>query len=191
MTKYGYARVSTQGQDLKAQIETLKAEGCEVIYSEKFTGTTKDRPEFKAVLDAVQSGDTLVVTKLDRFARSAEDAIHVIKQLHTQGVRVHILNMGMVDNTATGKLLLTVLAGFAEFERDMIVERLNEGKAIAKQREGYREGRKPKYTKAQLDHAMKLKETHSFTQVVALTNIPIATLKRASAKRKANAIISE
>lgn len=191
MTKYGYARVSTQGQDLKAQIETLKAEGCEVIYSEKFTGTTKDRPEFKAVLDAVQSGDTLVVTKLDRFARSAEDAIHVIKQLHTQGVRVHILNMGMVDNTATGKLLLTVLAGFAEFERDMIVERLNEGKAIAKQREGYREGRKPKYTKAQLDHAMKLKETHSFTQVVALTNIPIATLKRESAKRKANAIISE
>lgn len=191
MTKYGYARVSTQGQDLKAQIETLKAEGCEVIYSEKFTGTTKDRPEFKAVLDVVQSGDTLVVTKLDRFARSAEDAIHVIKQLHTQGVRVHILNMGMVDNTATGKLLLTVLAGFAEFERDMIVERLNEGKAIAKQREGYREGRKPKYTKAQLDHAMKLKETHSFTQVVALTNIPIATLKRESAKRKANAIISE
>lgn len=191
MTKYGYARVSTQGQDLKAQVETLKAEGCEVIYSEKFTGTTKDRPEFKAVLDSVQSGDTLVVTKLDRFARSAEDAIHVIKQLHTQGVRVHILNMGMVDNTATGKLLLTVLAGFAEFERDMIVERLNEGKAIAKQREGYREGRKPKYTKAQLDHAMKLKETHSFTQVVALTNIPIATLKRESAKRKANAIISE
>lgn len=191
MTKYGYARVSTQGQDLKAQVETLKAEGCEVIYSEKFTGTTKDRPEFKAVLDVVQSGDTLVVTKLDRFARSAEDAIHVIKQLHTQGVRVHILNMGMVDNTATGKLLLTVLAGFAEFERDMIVERLNEGKAIAKQREGYREGRKPKYTKAQLDHAMKLKETHSFTQVVALTNIPIATLKRESAKRKANAIISE
>lgn len=191
MTKYGYARVSTQGQDLKAQIETLKAEGCEVIYSEKFTGTTKDRPEFKAVLDVVESGDTLVVTKLDRFARSAEDAIHVIKQLHTQGVRVHILNMGMVDNTATGKLLLTVLAGFAEFERDMIVERLNEGKAIAKQREGYREGRKPKYTKAQLDHAMKLKETHSFTQVVALTNIPIATLKRESAKRKTNAIISE
>ena len=191
MTKYGYARVSTQGQDLKAQVETLKAEGCEVIYSEKFTGTTKDRPEFKAVLDVVQSGDTLVVTKLDRFARSAEDAIHVIKQLHTQGVRVQILNMGMVDNTATGKLLLTVLAGFAEFERDMIVERLNEGKAIAKQREGYREGRKPKYTKAQLDHAMKLKETHSFTQVVALTNIPIATLKRESAKRKANAIISE
>lgn len=191
MTKYGYARVSTQGQDLQVQVETLKAEGCEVIYSEKFTGTTKDRPEFKAVLDAVQSGDTLVVTKLDRFARSAEDAIHVIKQLHTHGVRVHILNMGMVDNTATGKLLLTVLAGFAEFERDMIVERLNEGKAIAKQREGYREGRKPKYTKAQLDHAMKLKETHSFTQVVALTNIPIATLKRESAKRKANAIISE
>ena len=188
MTKYGYARVSSQGQDLDAQIQQLKAEGCEVIYSEKFTGTTKERPQFKAVIDVLSTGDTLVVTKLDRFARSAEDAIHVVRALHERGVRVHILNMGVVDSTPTGKLLLTVLAGFAEFERDMIVERLSEGKAIAKQREGYREGRKPTYTKAQLDHAMKLKETHSFTQVSEITGISIATLKRESAKRKANTI---
>lgn len=191
MVKYGYARVSSQGQDLAAQIAQLEAEGCTEIYSEKFTGTKKERPKFTAVLEAVQDGDTLVVTKLDRFARSAEDAIHIIKALIERGVRVHILNMGVVDSTPTGKLLLTVLAGFAEFERDMIVERLSEGKAIARQREGYREGRKPTFTKAELDHAMELKETHSFTQVAEKTRISIATLKRESAKRKLKAINGE
>lgn len=182
---YGYARVSTAGQDLEGQMQQLRAAGCTEIYSEKFTGTTKDRPQFKAVLDAVQTGDTLIVTKLDRFARSAEDAIHIIKELHQNGVCVHILNMGMVDNTATGKLLLTILAGFAEFERDMIVERLSEGKAIAKQNADYREGRPAKYTKQQLDHAMQLLATNSFKQVEALTGISMSTLKRESKKRKA------
>lgn len=182
---YGYARVSTAGQDLEGQMQQLRAAGCTEIYSEKFTGTTKDRPQFKAVLDAVQTGDTLIVTKLDRFARSAEDAIHIIKELHQNGVCVDILNMGMVDNTATGKLLLTILAGFAEFERDMIVERLSEGKAIAKQNANYREGRPAKYTKQQLDHAMQLLATNSFKQVEALTGISMSTLKRESKKRKA------
>lgn len=185
MVKYGYGRVSTAGQDLEGQIKQLQAEGCEKIYSEKFTGTTKERPQFKAVLEAVQEGDTLLVTKLDRFARSAEDAIHIIKDLHKRGVRVHILNMGMVDNTATGKLLLTVLAGFAEFERDMIVERLSEGKAIAKQNKDYKEGRPNKYMKQQLDHAMGLLAANSFKQVEAITGISMSTLKRESRKRKA------
>jgi len=93
-----------------------------------------------------------------------------------------------MDNKPTSKLVRNIFFAFAEFERDMIVERTQEGKAIARQREGYREGRKPTYTKAQLDHAMKLKETNSFTQVADLTGITIATLKRESAKRKANAI---
>lgn len=185
MTKYGYARVSTAGQDLEAQIQQLQTEGCQEVYSEKYTGTTKDRPQFQAVLAALQEGDTLVVTKLDRFARSAEDAIHIIKDLHKRGVRVHILNMGMVDSTATGKLLLTVLAGFAEFERDMIVERLREGKAIAKQSADYREGRPKKYTKQQLDHAMKLLESNSYKQVEALTGISASTLTRENRKRNA------
>lgn len=187
MAKFGYARVSSQGQDLEAQIQMLSAEGCAEIYSEHFTGTTKERPQFKAVLGVLKEGDTLVVTKLDRFARSAEDAIHIIRGLLTNGVRVHILNMGIVDNTPTGKLMLTILSGFAEFERDMIVERLNEGKAIARKNPEYREGRKPTYTKQQLDHAMMLKETHSFAQVADKTRISIATLKRESAKRKAKA----
>lgn len=189
MTKYGYARVSSAAQDLTAQITTLRAEGCEEIYSEKFTGTTKEREQLIKLLSVLAAGDTLVITKLDRIARSAEDAITIIKKLHTDGIRVHILNMGVVDNTATGKLLLTILAGFAEFERDMLVERLLEGKAIAKQSPGYREGRPKKYTKAQLDHAMQLLETNSFAQVEKLTGISMSTLKREAKKRKDAALL--
>ncbi|AJK86307.1 recombinase family protein [Lysinibacillus sp. fkY74-1] len=191
MTKYGYARVSTQGQDLQAQIDQLKAEGCEVIYSEKFTGTTTERPEFDKLLASLNEGDTLVVTKMDRFARSATKGSDLVQTLLDRGIKVHILNIGLLDNTSASTLVRNIFFAFAQFERDMIVERLNEGKAVAKQREGYREGRKPTYTKQQLDHAMKLKEIHSFTQVAELTGISIATLKRESAKRKANEAIND
>lgn len=181
--KYGYARVSTVGQDLEAQIQALQGEGCDKIYSEHFTGTTKERPQFKAVLEALTEGDTLVVTKLDRFARSAEDAIHIIKRLMKDGISVYILNMGVIADTPQGRLLLTILSGFAEFERDMIVERLAEGKAIARQNADYREGRPNKYTKKQLEHAYKLLETHSYTQVEELTKISKSTLIRYKRKK--------
>lgn len=184
MTKYGYARVSTMQQSLEDQLQQLQNESCEKIFFEKFTGTTKDRPEFRNLLNIVKEGDMIVVTKLDRFARSASDAITTIRNLFDRGVRVHILNMGIVENTAMGKLMLTMLAGFAEFERDMIVERTQAGREIAKQREGYREGRKPKYSRKQMDHAMQLKQSYSFSQVAEMTGISIATLKRESRKRK-------
>lgn len=188
MVKYGYARVSTIGQDLEAQIQALEAERCDVIYKEHFTGTITDRPQFNEVLSKLETGDTLVVTKLDRLARSATQGSDLVRGLIERGISVHILNMGVMDNKPASKLVRNIFFAFAEFERDMIVERTQEGKAIARQREGYREGRKPTYTKAQLDHAMKLKETHSFTQVADLTGISMATLKRESAKRKAQAI---
>ena len=179
MTIYGYARVSGTSQDLDGQIAELKTKGnAEVIYHEKVTGTRRDRPEFNRLLNELKAGDTLVVTKLDRFARSAEDAITIIKALVKRDVRVHILNMGIVEDTPTGRLMLTILAGFAEFERDMIVERLAEGKAIAKQRPGYREGRPRKYSKKQLDHAMNLLKNHSYSQVAEMTGISKATLVR-------------
>lgn len=179
MTIYGYARVSGTSQDLNAQIAELKTKGnAEIIYHEKVTGTRRDRPEFNRLLSELKAGDTLVVTKLDRFARSAEDAITIIKALVKRDVRVHILNMGIVEDTPTGRLMLTILAGFAEFERDMIVERLAEGKAIAKQRPGYREGRPRKYSREQINHAMKLLENHSYSQVEQMTGISKATLVR-------------
>ena len=191
MTVYGYARVSTIGQDLEAQIQALEKNGAETIYQEKFTGTRTDRPQLNELLSVLKEGDTLMVTKLDRFARSASQGSELVKELIERGIKVNILNMGLMDNTPASKLIRNIFFAFAEFERDMIVERTQEGKAIARQREGFREGRKPTYTKAQLDHAMKLKETNSFTQVAKLTGISIATLKRESAKRKANAISND
>ncbi|MBM7551235.1 recombinase family protein [Thalassobacillus pellis] len=185
MTRYGYARVSTKGQDVNAQIKQLDEEGVNYIYQEKFTGTTKERPEFERVLTVLEEGDTLVVTKLDRFARSAHEALGIVKDLFDRGIRVHILNMGVVENTPTGKLIFTIMSGFAEFERDMIVERTQEGKAIAKQSEDFREGRPNKYGKKQVEHALGLLDSHSYTEVERMTGISRSTLTRAKRKAKA------
>lgn len=185
--KYGYARVSTVSQDLEAQLRALEKEGCEKIYSEKFTGTKSDRPQFQELLSILQAEDTLVVTKLDRFARSTVDALKTIKSLFEKGVKVHILNMGLVENTPTGKLIFSVMSAFAEFERDMIVERTQEGKAIAKLREGFREGRPKKFSKTQIEHALQLLESNSYKQVENMTGISKSTLIRA--KRNTSKII--
>ncbi|GGM39384.1 resolvase [Paraliobacillus quinghaiensis] len=185
--KYGYARVSTVNQDLESQIQRLESEGCTEIYSEKLTGTKIDRPEFKKVLGRLQDGDTLVITKLDRFARSTDHALKIIKDLFNRGIKVHILNMGIVEDTPTGRLIFTIMSGFAQFERDMIVERTQEGKAIAKQNPYFREGRPNKFMKKQIEHALKLKETHSYRQVEDLTGISKSTLIRAK-KRKEESI---
>lgn len=184
LVKYGYARVSTVHQDLEGQLQTLENEGCQKIYSEKFTGTKKDRPQFQELLSKLETGDTLVVTKLDRFARSAVDAIQIIRNLFEKGVKVHVLNMGLVENTPTGRLILTIMSGFAEFERDMIVERTQEGKAIAKQKEDFREGRPNVYSKKQIEHALQLLENNSYKQVEAMMGISKSTLIRAKRKKK-------
>lgn len=174
--KYGYARVSTIAQDLEVQIQALQAERCEVIYKEKFTGTKTDRPEFSKLLEALQKGDTLVITKLDRFARSAVEGIQTVKALFVRGVKVHILNMGLVEDTPTGRLIFNILSSFAEFERDMIVERTQEGKALAKQRDDFREGRPRKHSKQQVLHALELLKTHTYKEVEAMTGIKKRTL---------------
>lgn len=183
--KYGYARVSTLQQDLESQIQTLEKEGCEVIYSEKFTGTKTDRPQFQELLSKLEANDTLVVTKLDRFARSTVDAIKTVRELFEKGVKTHILNMGLVEDTPTGRLVFNVMSAFAEFERDMIVERTQEGKAIARQREDFREGRPNKYSKKQIDHALHLLKKHSYKQVEEMTGISKSTLIRAKKKQQA------
>ncbi len=186
---FGYARVSGTSQDLEAQMTELKEKGgCTVIYNEKFTGTTADRKEFQELLSVMEPGDTLTVTKLDRFARSAEDGISHIKELMRKGIRVNILNMGMVEDTAMGRLMLTILSGFAEFERDMIVERLAEGKAVARLREGFREGRPNKFSKAQVAHAVALLEEHSYKVVVEMTGISKTSLVRAKQQARAKAV---
>jgi DNA invertase Pin-like site-specific DNA recombinase len=177
--KYGYARVSTKGQDLQAQINALKEEGCEMVFAEKITGTKAERTEFQKVIEMLAEGDTLTVTKLDRFARSTADALSIVKDLFDRGVKVHVLNMGIIENTPTGRLIFTIFSAFAEFERDLIVTRTQEGKEIAKQRDDFREGRPKKFSKKQIQHALELLEKHSYKQVEEITGISKSTLIRA------------
>lgn len=146
--RYGYARVSSVGQQrngnsLEAQMELLKQRGAEIIVSECFTGRKVDRPKFTELLSRLQPGDELIVCKLDRFARSSKHGADLIQKLVNKGVRVNILNMGIADNTATGKLLLNIMFAFAEYEADMIAERTGEGKAEKRATDpDYKEGRK-------------------------------------------------
>ncbi len=182
--KYGYARVSTRGQEregnsLTVQEDSLKRAGAEIIYSDTFTGTKTHRPQLDALLSKIAPGDTLIVTKLDRIARSASQGMDLIQSLLDKDINVHVLNMGLMDNTPTGKLVRSVFLAFAEFERDMIVERTQEGKAIAKTKEGFREGRPPKYTRAQIEHALSLLGENSIPRVVEMTGISKSTILRA------------
>jgi len=146
---YGYARVSTIGQatdgnSLEDQERKLRENGAVEIFVDAFTGTKIDRPEFQKLLEKVKAGDTIIATKLDRVSRSASQGIALVDELLAKGVSLHILNMGVMNNTPTGKLIRNIMFSFAEFERDMIVERTREGKAIARQTPGYKEGRKEK-----------------------------------------------
>ncbi|MCR6525371.1 recombinase family protein [Lysinibacillus capsici] len=181
---YGYARVSTVSQELEVQLQALESEGATVIYKEKFTGTKTDRPQLNELLSQLNEGDKLVVTKLDRLARNTKEGIEIIERLFEKGVKVHVLNVGLLENTTMGRFFLQTLLAVAEMERNLIIERTQEGKAIAKQQSGFREGRPKKYTKKQLDHAMQMLSSHSFKQVAELTGISLSTLKRESRKRK-------
>ena len=174
-TIYGYARVSSKGQErygnsLQDQQNQLLAAGClpQNIYHDSYTGTSMKRPNFSVLLELLQPGDTLTVTKLDRFARTAADGATLIQSLLQRDITVNILNMGKADNTPMGKLLITILLGFAEFERDMIVERTQAGKAVKKSSDpNYKEGRPSldldpltvqKFREKQKDHTLTVKE---------------------------------
>ena len=185
---YGYARVSTNGQakdgnSLERQVQLLKEAGAEKIYNDAFTGTKTDRPELKKILSNLQPGDKLIVTKLDRMARSVAQGGELIESLLNQGVAVHVLNMGLMDNTPTGRLIMHIILAIAEFEGDMIVERTQEGKAVARTKKGYREGRPKKYGREQINHALELMEIYPASKVSEMMNISRSTLMRAKKNR--------
>ena len=185
---YGYARVSTKtqakdGNSLEVQEDVLRDAGASEIYKDAFTGTVIERPQFDKLMAKIEDGDTLMVTKLDRIARSASEGSKLVQEMLDKGICVHVLNMGKMDNTPTGKLICQIMFAFAEFERDMIIERTQEGRAIARKHPNYHEGRPRKYTKKQLEHALELLENHSYSQVTELTGISKATLARAKSER--------
>lgn len=193
--RYGYARVSTfkQGKDgfsLDDQKEKLINAGAEIVYSDVYTGKEISRPEFDKLMQVIKPGDTFIVCKLDRFARTATEGSLMIQDLLKKGVTVHVLNMGIVDGSPMGKLLMTVLLAFAEFERDQIVERTQTGKARARENGIRVDGRPNKFSEAKMKHALDLiHDGNSYNQVVEMTGISRSTLLRAEKKWKAQQIV--
>lgn len=188
---YGYLRVSTRGQEtngngLQAQREAVISQGADpgLIFQDVFTGVKCDRPELNKLLKVLEQGDTLIVSKLDRIARSVTEGVAVIEKLVKKGVTINIMNMGIFDNRPANRLQLHMMLAMAEFERELIKERLQEGKAIAKRNIDYREGRPPKWTRKQYSHAITLLDQHSYKEVAEITGIPIPTLKVERRRRK-------
>lgn len=186
--KYGYVRVSTpnqrKGTSLSSQREQLISAGAEAIVEDVYTGSTMDRLNLSKLISSLIAGDSLLVCKLDRLARTVCEGATLIKDLHEKGITVEILNMGRIDDSTMGRLLLNVTLSFAEYERDMIVERMAEGKDRARQNGKRVDGRPRKHSLYQLDHAMQLLQNNSFTEVEKLTNISRSTLTRERRKRR-------
>lgn len=191
---YGYARVSTKGQLDNNSLEQqegiiLEKYDSAKIIKEQFTGTTTDRPKLNELIEDLKINDMLVVAKLDRLARNAEEGIHLVKELFKKGVSVHVLNVGLLEDTTMGKFFLTTLLAVAEMERNTIIERTQTGKAIARTKEGFKEGRPKEYTLKQLDNALSMLSVNggdkSYTEVTELLGISKSTLIRENKKRKA------
>jgi DNA invertase Pin-like site-specific DNA recombinase len=158
MTIYGYARVSTDGQTLEAQLKELRAAGAERIFREKVSGAITDRTQLRRALDALSQGDVLLVTRLDRLARSTRDLLNILAEISAKRAGFRSLRDSWANTTtAHGRLMLTVLAGLAEFERELIRTRTGEGRERAKAR-GVRLGRKPKLTPHQRREALARRE---------------------------------
>lgn len=187
--KYGYARVSAlvqlKGNSLEEKQQELIHAGVakENIIYEQYSGKTTTLPKFETLIQKLIPGDELVCCKLDRFARNTEDGLRTVRQLSDRGIIVNILNIGRIDNSAVGKLTLTITLAFAEFERSMILERTAAGKAGAKTKVGYRDGR-PSYKKAVIDNTMELLKLHTYKEVVEITGISRATLARYKQRHK-------
>lgn len=180
----GYCRVSTRKQIDNNSFEQQKQEilakyDNAEIYQEQFTGKTIHRPIFEEVVKKLEEGDMLVVTKLDRLARTTKEGIELVELLFSKGVAVHVLNVGLLEDTTMGRFFITTMLAVAEMERSLILERMASGKEIAKQDPSYREGRPKKYTKAQLAHAYELKQNgKTFKQIELMTGICKQTLWR-------------
>ena len=195
--KFAYARVSTrkqsrEGNGLEEQIAQLKIAGYDELVVEEFTASTTKRPKLDALIQRLQQGDTIIVTKLDRFARTTAEGSKLISDLLQRGVAVHILNMGLIDNTPTGKLITHILLAFAEYERDMIIERTQAGKEIARSKDGFRDGRPPIDQKRK-DFAVDLilNQHKTYREVVELTGLSKSTLIRAVNAYRGEVVLKE
>lgn len=186
MALYGYARVSTNDQDFTLQEQALRAAGCEVIRAEKVTGTSRtDRTELQVLLDFLRRGDTLVVTRIDRLARSIKDLQDIVYTLKEQGVTLKAIEQPIDTRSAAGKAFLDMLGVFAEFETNLRRERQIEGIAAAKSRGVYR-GRKPSVDTAEIQR-LRLEDKLGATEIARRLGVGRATVYRALANREQQA----
>ena len=180
--KYGYARVSTDGQSVAAQVEQLTQAGAEKVFREKASGAKTDRAQFRKALDALNEGDVLLVTRLDRLARSTRDLLNTLALIAEKKAGFRSLGDSWADTTtAHGRLMLTILAGLAEFERELIRARTGEGRARAKAR-GVKMGRKFKLTPHQQREARARRANgEALTDIARSYNVSHSTISRLSA----------
>jgi DNA invertase Pin-like site-specific DNA recombinase len=179
MALIGYARVSTDGQTLEGQVAALKAAGCERIFKEKMSGMRGDRRELQRFISTLQEGDLGLVTRLDRLARSTRDLLNILAAIADRSAGFRSLGDAWADtSTSHGRLMLTILGGLAEFERDLIRTRTGEGRARAVAR-GVRLGRKPKMTPHQRREALRRREAgEPLTEIARTYNVSHSTISR-------------
>ncbi len=182
--KIGYARVSTENQNLERQIDALYECGVDELYTEKITGTKACRPELDKVRLRMREGDSVVVESLSRLGRSTRDLLNLLDEFDKKGVQLISLKESVDTASPIGKLLVTVLSAISQFERDLIVQRTEEGLKAARARG--RKGGRPKTDKRVVEKAIKLYQTKAYTarEVSNLCGISVATLYRALAKMK-------
>lgn len=175
---FGYARVSTEAQNLDRQLDSLKKYGVDVIYNEKMTGTKKDRPELSKLLERITKGDTVVIESLSRLGRSTKDLIELTELFKSKGVRLVSLKESIDTDSSTGKLLFTLMSAIAQFERDTIADRTREGLRSARARG--RTGGRPKANSDNIKKAVKLYNTrqYSIKEIEELTGVKKSTLYR-------------
>lgn len=181
--KFGYARVSGLSQDLKAQVEQLKKQGVseDNTYAEKFTGTKEDRPEWLKLSNQLRKGDEVVFTKVDRIGRSVKVGIDIVDDLLNRGVKVYIIQLnGYVDRKSPmGKMMFNFLIVMAEFEHDMIVDRLATGKAYAKKNNpNFHEGRPKRKITDRYRKVYEISQDHSIRETSMITGVSESTVKR-------------
>lgn len=177
--KIGYARVSTQDQNLDRQLDSLEAAGCERIFNEKMTGTRSDRPELRTMLLSLRKGDTVVVESFSRLSRSTKDLLALVDKLTNMGVNIVSLKEELDTTTATGKMMLTMLSALSQFERDLIAERTKDGLKAARAR-GRHGGRPRVGTEKDKQQAIAMYRANvmSNTEIAEKFGISRATLGR-------------
>jgi len=177
--KIGYARVSTEEQNLDRQLDILKQAGCDRIYEEKVSGVKKDRTELNKMLDQIRTGDVIIISDLTRLSRSVKDLFSLVEQIEEKGANIKSIKESWLDTTnAQGKLMFTIFAGISQFERDLISQRTIEGLNAARARG--KKGGRPKTNEKDIKLAVKMynSKNYSISEITKATGVSKTTLYR-------------